>query len=94
MTFARNSDALAILVGIRDEAHRFAITFHRKLREDATLASVLDEIVGLGEKRKVRLLKKFESIEGVKSASVEEIAELPTFNRVLAERILLHLSDD
>lgn len=93
VTFARNSESLAILVGIRDEAHRFAITFHRKLRDDATLSSVLDEITGLGEKRKVRLLKKFESIEGIKSASVEDIADLPTFNRVLAERILLHLGD-
>ncbi len=91
ITFANNSEALAILVGIRDEAHRFAITFHRKLRDDVSLSSVLDEITGLGEKRKQRLLKKFESIEGIKAASVEDIAKLPTFNRVLAERILIHL---
>ncbi|MCB0407104.1 MAG: excinuclease ABC subunit UvrC [Bdellovibrionales bacterium] len=93
VTFANNSEALAILVGIRDEAHRFAITFHRKLRDDVSLASVLDDITGLGEKRKQRLLKKFESVEGIRSASVEEIASLPTFNRVLAERILLHLDE-
>ena len=93
VTFANNSEALAILVGIRDEAHRFAITFHRKLRDNVSLSSVLDEITGLGEKRKQRLLKKFESVEGIKAASVEEIAELPTFNRVLAERILIHLGD-
>ena len=91
--FGKHTQAFAILTGIRDEAHRYAITFHRKLREDATLASVLDEITGLGEKRKTRLLKAFDSIDDIRKASVEQIAELPTFNRVLAERILLHLSE-
>jgi len=92
VTFKKNAEALHILVGLRDEAHRFAITFHRKRREDASLSSVLDEIPGLGEKRKVDLLKKFESIEALKEADVEEIASLKSFNRVLAERILIHLN--
>lgn len=94
VTFRSNSDGLHILVGIRDEAHRFAITYHRKLREDRTLASALDEIVGLGEKRKRALLVKFGSVEDIKKAEPEEIAQMKTFNRVLAERILLHLAED
>ncbi len=93
VTFARNAEALQILVGIRDEAHRFAITFHRKLREARTLESELDSIVGLGVKRKDRLLKSFDGIQAIKDAGIEAIAALPGFNRVLAERILLQLSE-
>lgn len=93
ITFHTNSKAFQILVGLRDEAHRFAITFHRKLRGKATMESELDMIVGLGEKRKNTLLKKFQSIEEIRKADVDAIAKLPTFNRVLAERILLHLNE-
>lgn len=96
VTFKSNSEALHILVGLRDEAHRFAITFHRKRRERKSLSSqyslVLDEITGLGEKRKQILLKKYETIQTLKEAEVEELAQLKTFNRVLAERILIHLN--
>lgn len=91
--FRNNSEAHHILVGIRDEAHRFAITYHRKLREHASLESELDYVVGLGEKRKKDLLKKFGSVEAIKSATVEEISTMKTFNRVLAERILLQLNE-
>lgn len=94
ITFKGNSLALQILVGLRDEAHRFAITFHRKRREERTLASELDVIFGLGAKRKQILLSKYESIEAIKEANVEDIAGLKTFNRVLADRILLHLNED
>ena len=93
VVFKRSSEAYQILTGLRDEAHRFAITFHRKRREDATLKSVLDEISGLGEARKLLLLKKFETIEDIKNADVEEISNIKTFNQILAERILLHLAD-
>lgn len=92
VTFATGSEALHILVGIRDEAHRFAITYHRKLREETSLESSLDVISGLGEKRKQALLKTFESIDHIKSADVEELARIKGFNRVLAERILLHFN--
>lgn len=94
VVFAKGSEALHILTGIRDEAHRFAITYHRKLRENKSLESELDMITGLGEKRKKALLKRFESIEQIKSAQSSEIAELPGFNQVLAERILLHLNEE
>jgi excinuclease ABC subunit C len=93
VTFSRNAEALHILVGIRDEAHRFAITYHRKLRETRGLESELDAVTGLGEKRKKILLKKYESIDQLKLADAEEIALLPTFNRVLAERILITLNE-
>lgn len=91
--FKTNSEAFHILVGIRDEAHRFAITYHRKLREATSIESELDLIVGLGEKRKKDLLKAFPSVDALKAASVEEIAKVPGLNRVLAERILLQLNE-
>lgn len=94
VTFKANSEALYILTGIRDEAHRFAITFHRKRREDQSLSSELDAITGLGEKRKAILLKTFPSVEAIKESDVETIAQLKSFNRVLAERILIHLNAD
>lgn len=94
VTFPATSEAFQILVGLRDEAHRFAITYHRKLREDRTLASALDEIVGLGEKRKQTLLKNFISIEAIKSADMEALSTLPGMNRVIAERVLLHLNEE
>jgi len=93
VTFTSNSEALQILVGIRDEAHRFAITFHRKLRGQRTLESVLDDITGLGEKRRTALLKKFGSVQAIRQASVEDLLELPQMNRVLCERVLLQLKE-
>lgn len=93
VTFARQSEALQILVGLRDEAHRFAITYHRKLREESTLSSILDSITGLGEKLKERLLKAFPHIQAIKTSTVEEIVKVKGVNRVLAERILVHLKD-
>ena len=94
VTFSKSSEAFQILVGLRDEAHRFAITYHRQLRKNRTLASELDFVVGLGEKRKKALLKKFENIEQIKNADAEEIASIRGFNKVLAERILLQLNED
>lgn len=93
VVFKTHSEAHHILVGIRDEAHRFAITYHRKLREAASLESELDFVVGLGEKRKKELLKTFGDVQAIKIASAEEIAQLKGFNRVLAERILLQLTE-
>lgn len=93
VVFKGNSEALHILTGIRDEAHRFAITYHRKLRENTSLESELDYVVGLGEKRKKVLLTQFNSIDEIKMASPEEIAQLKGFNRVLAERILIQLNE-
>ncbi|QDK45898.1 excinuclease ABC subunit C [Bdellovibrio sp. ZAP7] len=91
--FKNNSEAQHILVGIRDEAHRFAITYHRKLREGTSLESELDYVVGLGEKRKKTLLTQFNSIDEIRMADPSEIAKLKSFNRVLAERIILQLNE-
>lgn len=88
------SEAFRILTGIRDEAHRFAIQYHRKLRSEVTLGSVLDEIHGLGDKRKQLLLGAFESVDAIREASVEDIASLSGFNAKLAEGILAQLNKE
>ena len=72
--FPRNSEALRILVSIRDEAHRFAITYHRRLRESSSLESALDEIGGIGPDRKKKLLQVFLSVEALSQATAEEIS--------------------
>ncbi len=91
--FRPASDAFQVLVGIRDEAHRFAISYHRKLRDQTSLESELDFVVGLGEKRKKELLKRFKSVDDIKAASVDQISSLHGFNQILAERILLQLNE-
>jgi excinuclease ABC subunit C len=83
----RNSTALFLLQRVRDEAHRFAITFHRELRARERLRSVLDELPGVGRKRRRLLLKHFGSLRRVMAASVEEIAALPGFGPDLARKI-------
>lgn len=93
VVFKNNTEAHHILVGIRDEAHRFAINYHRKLRDAASFESELDLVVGLGEKRKRELLEKFGSVEDIRTADPEEIAQIKGFHRVLAERILLQLNE-
>lgn len=91
ITFRENSEAYKILTNIRDEAHRFAITYHRKLRENTMLESSLDSIPGIGPKKKQALLKNFLSIDAIKESSADEIAKLEGFNLELAEEVLLHL---
>jgi excinuclease ABC subunit C len=93
VTFALHSEAYQILVALRDEAHRFAITFHRSLREKRTLESELDQISGLGDKKKKALLKHFGTLEALRDANVEDIMQLKGFHRLLAERILLILKE-
>lgn len=93
VTFRPSTEAYQILVGLRDEAHRFAITYHRKIRESTSLESELDFVVGLGEKRKKDLLRRFQHVEALRVATVEEIMEVKGFNRVLAERVLLQLNE-
>lgn len=73
---AKNSVALKTLMHIRDEAHRFGITFHRKLREKELIKSVLSEIKGIGETTETALLQKFKTVENMKSKTVEELAEV------------------
>ena len=83
----RRSQAIYLIQRIRDEAHRFAITFHRKLRGKRNLVSVLDHIVGIGPKRRQSLRTHFGSLEKIKEASVEELAAAPGMNRTSAEAV-------
>ena len=83
----RRSQSLYLIQRIRDEAHRFAITFHRKLRGKRNLVSVLDHIVGVGPKRRQALWAHFGTLDKIKAASVDELASVPGMNRPSAEAI-------
>jgi excinuclease ABC subunit C len=91
----RDSGALFVLQQIRDEAHRFAITYHRTLRDKKATRSALDDIVGIGEKRRTQLLSHFGSMEKIKSASLETLATAPGMNAKVAQQVYeaLHLQD-
>ena len=80
----RRSNALFLVQRVRDEAHRFAITYHRKLRNKKTTASKLDLVPGIGAKRRKSLVSHFGSIERIKLADIEEIATLKGITRELA----------
>jgi excinuclease ABC subunit C len=84
----RTSQALYLVQRVRDEAHRFAVTYHRKVRAKAGMRSALDSIPGVGPKRKKALLRKFGSLKAVRDATVEEVAATPGFTRSLAEKVL------
>ncbi len=87
MGFGKERELLFLLQQIRDEAHRFAITFHRKRRSKASLNSVFDEISGIGKKRKETLLNHFKSIKKIQGATVEELSDLPGMNGKAAKAI-------
>lgn len=87
----RSSQALFLLQRIRDEAHRFAITYHRSLRGKRNLASILDDIPGVGEKRKKNLLQHFGSFKKIREASVEELQEVKGISRKVAEEVFNYL---
>ncbi len=86
--------ALQILRHLRDEAHRFAVKYHRRIRERDSLESELDGIRGVGPARKRALLEHFGSLDGVRDATVEELASIPGMTREVAERIHRHLRGD
>lgn len=88
LALPRNSQGLFMMQRIRDEAHRFAITAHRNRRSKASLRSALDEIHGVGPARKKALLKAFGSVDAIRQASAQEIANVPGISQALAEEIL------
>jgi excinuclease ABC subunit C len=92
LNLTRQADVRGFLAGIRDEAHRLAVTFHRKTRNRSTLRSRLDFVSGIGPKRKAALLKTFGGIDGICRASIDELAALPGMNRKIASRVLAALS--
>ena len=83
----RDSAALHLIQRIRDEAHRFAITFHRKLRGKRNLVSVLDHVEGIGPKRRQALWKAFKTLDAMKAASVEELASVDGMNSTAAQAL-------
>src|SRR5439155_492936 len=87
----RNSPALFLLQRIRDEAHRFGVTYHRSLRSKAATTSALDGISGIGRKRREQLLKQFGSLEAMKRASLDDLVSVPGMTRPAADRVYQHL---
>jgi excinuclease ABC subunit C len=88
-----NSPELYVLARIRDEAHRFANTFHQQRRGKATLRSELDSIPGIGATRRQRLLKHFGSVRSVRQATAEELAKAPGMNRKAAEAVAQYFAE-
>jgi len=91
--FPRHSEGLYLLQRIRDEAHRFAITFHRSKRSKVMLESLLDDIPKLGEARRTALLAQFGSVTAIRKASVPELAAIPGIGPNIAESIFTHLNN-
>ena len=81
----RNSQEFYLLQRIQDEVHRFAITFHRQIRGKSAFQSILDDIPGIGEKRKKLLLKQFGSVKKMKEASLEQMLEIGIPQNVVEE---------
>ena len=93
VNFGKEGNLLLFLQRVRDEAHRFAISFHRKRRGKSSIRSVLDTIPGIGKKRKQILLKHFRSIKKIRAATIEEMTAVPGINRKSAEEVARRLGD-
>lgn len=91
LRLARRSDALRALQRLRDEAHRFGLEYHRKLRTRARIGSALDHVPGIGPARRASLLKEFGSVAALRVASAAEIATRARVPLPLAQRVLTHL---
>lgn len=87
----KNSPSLYLVQRVRDEAHRFAVSYHRRLREKRAYKSILDEVPGIGPKRKKALLKAFGSLKGIREASLEELIQVEGMTRPAAENLLEYL---
>ena len=83
----RNSEGFKLITRIQDEAHRFAIEFHRKLRSQGQVHSILDDIPGIGQARRKALMKHFMNLDAIKNASVEELKNLPSMNEKSAKDV-------
>ena len=87
----RNAQGLFLVQRARDEAHRFAVTFHRQRRSKRTVASVMDEVRGIGPKRRRMLLRRFGSVKGIKEAALDDVAAVPGMTVTLATRLKEYL---
>ena len=88
----RSSNLMQLIRRIQDEVHRFAITYHRSLRDKRTLHSILDDIPYVGEKRRRALLLKFGSVDNIKKATIEELLETPSIDKKSAESIFIYFN--
>lgn len=88
----RSSNLMQLIRRIQDEVHRFAITYHRSLRDKRTLHSILDDIPNVGEKRRRALLMKFGSVDNIKKATVEELLEVPSIDKKSAKSIYIYFN--
>jgi excinuclease ABC subunit C len=82
-----HSEGFKLITRIQDEAHRFAISFHRNLRSKAQIHSVLDDIEGIGPTRRKALMKYFQDIEGIRNATLSELTDAPSMNKLSAKRV-------
>ena len=87
LKISRSSEGFHLITRIQDEAHRFAITFHRKLRGKEQVHSVLDDIPGIGPRRRRALMKSFESLEDIKRATLDRLCEVEGFNAAAAKSV-------
>lgn len=94
IVLSRNSEGLYLIQRVRDEAHRFAVSYHRKLRGQRNLRSLLDDIPGVGPKRRKALLEHFHSMARLKQATIEELAEVDGISRALAEEIFEYFQSE
>ena len=83
----RHGEGFKLITRIQDEAHRFAIEYHRSLRSKAQVHSILDDIEGIGPARRKALMRRFQSMENMKNASVEELAETDSMNLAAAQNV-------
>lgn len=88
-----NSEGFHLMTRIQDEVHRFAIEYHRSLRSKVQVKSILDDISGIGEKRRKQLMKHFQSLDAIKNATVEELAEVDTMNEQAANNVYRFFHD-
>ena len=90
----RNSECFLLITRIQDEAHRFAITFHRQLRSKGQVHSILDDIPGVGPARRKDLMRSFENIEAIRNATVDDLKELPSMNEKSAQEVYKFFHQD
>lgn len=90
----RNSECFRLITRIQDEAHRFAITFHRQLRSKGQVHSILDDIPGVGSARRKDLMRSFENIEAIRNATVDDLKELPSMNEKSAQEVYKFFHQD
>lgn len=90
----RNSECFRLITRIQDEAHRFAITFHRQLRSKGQVHSMLDDIPGVGPARRKDLMRSFENIEAIRNATVDDLKELPSMNEKSAQEVYKFFHQD